>query len=78
MLNLGGIANLTVLDDDPSVVFGFDTGPANAPLDRLARKLSGGVLACDLDGGFARRGRVDEALLETLLRVREAVGLPNR
>ena len=34
ILNLGGIANLTVLDADPTRVFGFDTGPANAPLDR--------------------------------------------
>ena len=53
ILNLGGIANLTVLDDDPTRVFGFDTGPANAPLDRLARHLSGGELACDQDGRFA-------------------------
>jgi anhydro-N-acetylmuramic acid kinase len=67
VLNLGGIANLTVLDEDPSRVFGFDTGPANAPLDRLARKLSDGALACDRDGQFARRGRVAEALLEALL-----------
>ena len=37
ILNLGGIANLTVLDDDPARVFGFDTGPANVPIDRLAR-----------------------------------------
>ena len=42
MLNLGGIANVTVLDRDPSRVFGFDTGPANSLLDRLARKLVGG------------------------------------
>jgi anhydro-N-acetylmuramic acid kinase len=68
VLNLGGIANLTVLDDDPSRIFGFDTGPANALLDRLARKLSSGALACDRDGGFARLGRVDDALLNSLLR----------
>jgi anhydro-N-acetylmuramic acid kinase len=67
ILNLGGIANLTVLDDDPARVFGFDTGPANAPLDRLARRLSGGALACDRDGQFARTGRVDESLLAELL-----------
>jgi anhydro-N-acetylmuramic acid kinase len=67
ILNLGGIANLTVLDDDPAHVFGFDTGPANAPLDRLARRLSGGTLACDQDGRIARSGRVDEALLTKLL-----------
>ena len=67
ILNLGGIANLTVLDDDPARVFGFDTGPANAPLDRLARRLSGGALGCDRDGRFARSGRVNEPLLAELL-----------
>jgi anhydro-N-acetylmuramic acid kinase len=67
ILNLGGIANLTVLDDDPTRVFGFDTGPANAPLDRLARRLSAGALAYDRDGQFARAGRVNEPLLAELL-----------
>jgi anhydro-N-acetylmuramic acid kinase len=67
VLNLGGIANLTVLDQDPARVFGFDTGPANAPLDRLARILSAGELACDQDGRFARAGRVNDALLANLL-----------
>ncbi len=67
ILNLGGIANITLLDDDPARVFGFDTGPANAPLDRLARRLSGGALACDRDGQFARAGRVDDRLLADLL-----------
>ena len=67
ILNLGGIANLTVLDADPTRVAGFDTGPANSPLDRLARHLSGGQLACDKDGQFARAGRVNEGLLGELL-----------
>lgn len=67
ILNLGGIANLTVLDDDPARIFGFDTGPANAPLDRLARRLSGGTLDCDRDGSFARAGRINKALLAELL-----------
>ena len=67
ILNLGGIGNLTVLDDDPSRVFGFDTGPANAPLDRLARRLSEGAMACDRDGWFARAGHVNESLLAELL-----------
>ncbi|MGC8639583.1 MAG: anhydro-N-acetylmuramic acid kinase, partial [Isosphaeraceae bacterium] len=68
ILNLGGIANLTVLDDDPARVFGFDTGPANAPLDCLARRLSGGTLSCDRDGQIARAGRVNESLLAELLK----------
>jgi anhydro-N-acetylmuramic acid kinase len=67
ILNLGGIANLTVLDDDPAKVFGFDTGPANAPLDRVARRISAGELMCDYNGEIARSGRVDEALLAALL-----------
>ncbi len=67
ILNLGGIANITLLGDDPARVLGFDTGPANAPLDRLARRLSGGALACDRDGQFARAGRVDDRLLADLL-----------
>ena len=67
ILNLGGIANLTVLDADPTRVFGFDTGPANAPMDRLARHLSDGELTCDEDGRFARAGRVNEPLLSELL-----------
>jgi anhydro-N-acetylmuramic acid kinase len=67
ILNLGGIANLTVLDDDPTRVFGFDTGPANALMDRLARRLSDGALACDRDGRLARSGRVNESILAELL-----------
>lgn len=67
VLNLGGIANVTVLDPDPSKVFGFDTGPANTLLDRLARRISGGSLACDRDGALARAGKVDESLVERLL-----------
>jgi len=67
VLNLGGIANVTVLDPDPNKVFGFDTGPANTLLDRLARRLSGGSLSCDRDGALARAGRVDEGLVDRLL-----------
>jgi anhydro-N-acetylmuramic acid kinase len=67
ILNLGGIANVTILDAGPARVFGFDTGPANALLDRLARHLSGGTAACDEDGRLARSGTVNAALLDTLL-----------
>jgi anhydro-N-acetylmuramic acid kinase len=65
-LNLGGIANLTVVpaEGDP---FAFDAGPANALLDIAAAKVSGGAESCDRDGRRARRGKVDEALLAVLL-----------
>ncbi|HEX8200792.1 MAG TPA: anhydro-N-acetylmuramic acid kinase, partial [Isosphaeraceae bacterium] len=76
VLNLGGIANVTVLDPDPARVFGFDTGPANAPLDRLARTLSGGALPFDRDGRIGRAGRADAALVERLLAADPYLALP--
>ena len=33
ILNLGGIANITILNKDESKVLGFDTGPANCLMD---------------------------------------------
>src|SRR5262249_3426302 len=54
VLNLGGIGNVTILDPDPARVFGFDTGPANTLLDRLARKLTAGAAGSDRDGPIAR------------------------
>ncbi|MDN5924506.1 MAG: anhydro-N-acetylmuramic acid kinase [Xanthomonadales bacterium] len=64
VLNLGGIANITVLHGDGRVA-GFDTGPANALLDAWAMQHLGS--ACDVDGAFAARGQVDSALLDALL-----------
>jgi anhydro-N-acetylmuramic acid kinase len=68
VLNLGGIANITFLERSPSQkLIGFDTGPANAPLDRLARLLSSGRQCCDLNGAYARAGHVDDEMLHFLL-----------
>jgi anhydro-N-acetylmuramic acid kinase len=64
VLNLGGIANLTLLGRD-SPVRGFDTGPANGLMDAWCLRHTG--QAFDRDGQFARRGRVDPALLARLL-----------
>ena len=67
MLNLGGIANLTVLDPDPERVIGFDTGPANMALDAVARAASGGVMGYDRDGRMAAAGTLDRDLMARLL-----------
>ena len=64
VLNLGGIANITVLRDDGHV-FGFDTGPANGLLDAWCLRQRGE--AFDRDGIFAASGRVNPELLENLL-----------
>src|SRR5262245_32717555 len=60
ILNLGGIANLTFLDEgEPPLA--FDVGPANALLDGLARALLGRPY--DEDGAAAARAPASEALL---------------
>jgi anhydro-N-acetylmuramic acid kinase len=64
ILNLGGIANITVLGTTGSVL-GFDTGPANGLLDAWCMRHRGEPF--DRDGAFAARGRVDPALLDALL-----------
>ncbi|WP_433348525.1 anhydro-N-acetylmuramic acid kinase [Micromonospora sp. CA-111912] len=63
-LNLGGIANLTVVAPGAPVL-GYDVGPANALLDAAARRFLG--RPCDLDGARAAVGRVHAGLLELLL-----------
>ncbi|HVT33607.1 MAG TPA: anhydro-N-acetylmuramic acid kinase [Rhodanobacteraceae bacterium] len=60
VLNLGGIANVTVLAPGRDVV-GFDTGPANCLLDAWVQRHRGS--ARDEGGTWATSGRVDRALL---------------
>jgi anhydro-N-acetylmuramic acid kinase len=66
VLNLGGIANLTILPAAPEQpVRGFDTGPGNTLLDAWAYRTF--QQPCDRDGKLAAAGRVQEAALEQLL-----------
>jgi anhydro-N-acetylmuramic acid kinase len=64
VLNLGGIANFTLLPAN-GVVRGFDTGPANALLDAWCERHTGH--AFDEGGAFAAQGRIDGGLLARLL-----------
>ncbi|MDO9075348.1 MAG: anhydro-N-acetylmuramic acid kinase [Rubrivivax sp.] len=64
VLNLGGIANLTLLAADGSVL-GFDTGPANVLMDGWCRRHHGRNF--DDDGTWAAGGRVDASLLQRWL-----------
>lgn len=69
VLNLGGIANLTLLPRaaaaNPGLVRGFDSGPANGLMDAWCLRHAG--TAFDRDGALAASGRVDDALLGRLL-----------
>ncbi|MFI7870300.1 anhydro-N-acetylmuramic acid kinase [Streptomyces salinarius] len=65
-LNLGGIANVTVVAPGAEPL-AFDTGPANALMDAAVRHFTDGAAAYDEDGRRAGAGRVDPALLRVLL-----------
>jgi anhydro-N-acetylmuramic acid kinase len=67
VLNLGGIANLTLLHADGRVE-GFDTGPGNCLLDLWAQRHRGA--SYDDGGRFAASGTPIPSLLERLLRER--------
>lgn len=64
VLNLGGIANVSLIEADGSVT-GFDTGPANCLLDNWIAEHRGRPF--DADGEWARGGQVDQGLLGALV-----------
>jgi anhydro-N-acetylmuramic acid kinase len=64
VLNLGGIANLTLLPV-AGAVRGFDTGPGNGLMDAWCLRERGERF--DRDGAFARAGEVLPTLLARLL-----------
>jgi anhydro-N-acetylmuramic acid kinase len=68
-LNIGGIANVTVIPRDarPGDVFAFDTGPGNMVIDALVRHFSQDRRAYDRNARMARSGRLLPELLASLL-----------
>lgn len=64
VLNLGGMANITLLDGE-TLVGGFDTGPANVLLDAWHRQHRGGRF--DPGGAWAASTSPDPLLLQRLL-----------
>ncbi len=66
VLNIGGIANITVLPaDSQQPVIGFDTGPGNGIMDSFAGKHGQGYY--DEGGKWAGTGQVQDQLLAKLL-----------
>ncbi|WP_446666437.1 anhydro-N-acetylmuramic acid kinase [Flexivirga sp. B27] len=66
LLNLGGIANVTVVS--PHGTAAFDTGPANCLIDAAVSAATSGARAYDADGRLASSGSVDRRLLTRLLK----------
>ena len=59
-LNIGGIANITVIPPAAAVedVVAFDTGPGNMAIDALVKEFSNGKLNYDRGGRIAASGKV--------------------
>ncbi|MBD3670791.1 MAG: anhydro-N-acetylmuramic acid kinase [Gammaproteobacteria bacterium] len=66
VLNIGGIANITVLPaNEHHPVTGFDTGPGNVLMDIWHQRHHGGHF--DENGDWANQGSVDDGLLHRML-----------
>lgn len=66
VLNIGGIANITILPAAPQQpVRGFDTGPGNTLMDAWIKRHR--QLPMDRDGHWAASGTINHSLLERLL-----------
>jgi len=66
VLNIGGMANLTILGPaQTDGVLGFDCGPGNALMDAWCLRQRG--LPFDADGAWAASGQVHADLLNTML-----------
>ncbi len=65
VLNLGGIANITLLPKDKGACMGLDTGPANVLMDAWIKRHRDQDY--DQDGTWAASGNVNHKLLHALL-----------
>lgn len=72
VLNIGGVANVTLIPDVPAggsgapALLAFDTGPGNALLDDWVQARTG--RGFDQDGALARAGRADAGVIAGWLR----------
>jgi len=66
IVNIGGIANITYLGADGTVL-GFDTGPGNMVMDGLMKTMTDARFGYDEGGELAATGEVCQPLLDQLL-----------
>ena len=65
ILNIGGVANITWVDEDIDNLIGFDTGPGNALIDDWVS--SRGNFIYDVGGEIASSGKVNKNKLNELM-----------
>lgn len=66
ILNIGGIANITIVDNTGQAVMAFDTGPGNMIMDQAAKVLFDAE--CDYNGNFAAKGKINQTWLNELMK----------
>ncbi len=62
--NIGGIGNVTFIENKDLPLVAFDTGPGNMIIDRLVSDFTGGKLAYDKDGEIGRKGNLKKDILK--------------
>jgi len=70
LLNIGGIANFTIIPKNcrsVDEVYALDTGPGNGLIDAAVALATHGEQKFDKDGEWAARGKVDKILLDELM-----------
>ena len=72
LLNLGGIANLTLIPpcggvDRHAAILGWDCGPANSLIDLGMRQFTNGAQSFDKGGAMAAQGHADEGWIQRWL-----------
>ncbi|HEX5564887.1 MAG TPA: anhydro-N-acetylmuramic acid kinase [Sporosarcina sp.] len=69
LLNIGGIANMTVLPrlGSEQPIIAYDTGPGNMVIDACVARHSGGQSSFDKDGELAKNGTIDEDWIDRLM-----------
>ena len=70
VLNIGGISNLTWLPagGGPERTLAYDSGPGNMIIDTIVQHVTQGEESYDRDGLMAAAGKVNDALLQEMLR----------
>ena len=68
--NIGGIANVTYIPKKASIndIMAFDTGPGNMIIDAIVNYVTKGKLRYDINGEIAAKGKVNNELLEWLMK----------
>lgn len=76
LLNIGGIANITIIPKNSSLqdVFAFDTGPGNMIIDNLMKRLFNNPF--DKSGRVASKGKLNTPLLSWMMKHKYFTQLP--